>query len=204
MTTRSSIIRAECTKEFVLAADASTLSVRYTIRSEEPGACHFLFKQHLPIAVSPSCRLQMPGGRMQTVDPAFGTMVSGPGPYFWPQAEAVDGASVDMRVVPEPSPTTREFLYLREVPEGWCGVVDQACGASLRLAFDRSVMPYVWLFLSYGGWRGVYAAVLEPCTNMPKDLAQAVQLGQSARLDPGAVFTTTVTVTLGGLDRAEA
>ena len=56
----------------------------------------------------------------------------------------------------------------------------------------------VWLFLSYGGWRDIYTAVLEPCTNMPKDLADAVRLGQSARLTPGEEFVTTVSVTLSG------
>jgi hypothetical protein len=43
---------------------------------------------------------------------------------------------------------------------------------------------------------GFDAIALE--TNMPKDLADAVRLKQSARLDPGAEFTTTVAVTLGG------
>jgi hypothetical protein len=52
--------------------------------------------------------------------------------------------------------------------------------------------PFLWLFLSYGGWRDCYTAVLEPCTNMPKDLAEAVRTGQSARLDAGAFFQTQV------------
>jgi hypothetical protein len=55
------------------------------------------------------------------------------------------------------------------------------------------------LFLTYGGWRDCYTAVLEPCTNMPKDLAEAVHAGQSARLDAGDVFHTSVAVTMGGL-----
>jgi hypothetical protein len=67
------------------------------------------------------------------------------------------------------------------------------------MRFDAGSLPYVWLFLTYGGWRDLYTAVLEPCTNMPKDLAEAARLNQSARLDPGAEFATTVAVTLGGL-----
>lgn len=68
------------------------------------------------------------------------------------------------------------------------------------MAFDRQAVPYLWLFLSYGGWRNTYTAVLEPCTNMPKDLADAVRAGQSARLMPGEVFATTVSVSLQGTE----
>jgi hypothetical protein len=72
--------------------------------------------------------------------------------------------------------------------------------ASLRMDYDAGRFPYVWLFLSYGGWRETYTAVLEPCTNRPKDLTRAVELGQSARLSPGEEFVTSVTVRLGDLD----
>jgi hypothetical protein len=60
----------------------------------------------------------------------------------------------------------------------------------------------VWLFLAYGGWRwSVCAAVLEPRSNLPKDLSEAVRLGQAARLEPGEEFSTEISVTLEGLSR---
>lgn len=88
--------------------------------------------------------------------------------------------------------------YVSELPQSWCGVDDVGSGASIRMRFDHR-MPFLWLFLSYGGWRHCYTAVLEPCTNMPKDLAEAVRKGQSARLDAGAVFRTSVAVTMAAL-----
>jgi hypothetical protein len=72
------------------------------------------------------------------------------------------------------------------------------------MEFDRAQLPYLWLFLSYGGWRDVYTAVLEPCTNVPKDLKEAVRRGQSAWLAPGEEFTTTTIVRLGPLERSPA
>lgn len=74
---------------------------------------------------------------------------------------------------------------------------DLTTGATLRMDYDRQRMPFVWLFLAYGGWRGLYTAVLEPCANLPEDLREAVHRGQSARLDPGGEYTTEVSVTLG-------
>src|SRR5690606_23610749 len=61
----SRVVRAHCVKEFRLASDAATLHVAYRIRSAEPSPFHFLFKQHLAVAISPSCRLQLPGGKVE-------------------------------------------------------------------------------------------------------------------------------------------
>ncbi len=202
LTTTSQIVKAECSKTFTLAHDAATLAVTYRIRSLEDAPFHFLFKQHLPVRVDPACRLALPGGRMEAVDPAFGTMLPGGGPYAWPLATAPDGRAVDMRVVPPAESRSREFLYLSDLPASWCGVDDLERGASLRMEVDGRAFPYAWLFLSYGGWRDVNTAVLEPCTNMPKELPAAVRLGQSASLAPGEEFVTTVTVRLSGLEDA--
>jgi hypothetical protein len=200
LSTTCAVIRASCIKEFVLPADAPSLTVRYRIRSEEPNSFHFLFKQHLPIRLTGECRLLLPGGTMQAVDPSFGTLLPEGGPFEWPYAADRAGRRVDMRAVPSPSSAAREFLYVSKLPAGWCGVADLEREASIRMQFDQQALPFVWLFLSYGGWRHTHTAVLEPCSNMPKDLAEAVRSGQSARLLPGEEFTTAVSVTVADLD----
>lgn len=197
LSTASNVVKAACTKVFRLAARAATLSVTYRIRSEELRPFYFLFKQHLPIALTPSCRLDLPGGLVHPVDSSFGTWLPGPGPFTWPLAVHEDGVR-DLRIIPPPEAVEREFVYVTHLPEPRCGVNDLGCRASLRMDFDARSFPFLWLFLSYGGWRGTYTAVLEPCTNMPKDLGEAVRRGQSARLLPGEEFSATVSVTLGG------
>lgn len=199
LTASSSILKAACTKEFSLQRATPTLSVTYRIQSEELEPFHFLFKQHLPIEVTPDCRLLLPGGEVRPVDPTFGTVSQGAGPFAWPMATRDDGSLTDLRAIPPRSSNTREFLYVTSLPEAWCGVEDRSREASLKMTFDAQTLPFLWLFLSYGGWRNTYTAVLEPCTNMPKDLSEAMRLGQSARLDPGQEFVTMVSVTLGGL-----
>ena len=189
-----------CVKEFRLPADSNTISVSYRIENCEAEAFHFLFKQHLPVAINPSCSLVVPGGRVTAVDSTFGSLLPGAGPFDWPLAESRDG-SYDLRVIPPRSSREREFVYISETVDGWCGVDDAAVGASLRLRYDQMKLPYLWLFLSYGGWRDCYTAVLEPCTNMPKDLGEATRAGQSALLEVGGVFQTTVSVTLAGFGR---
>ena len=199
----SRIRRALCAKELRLAADADTIQVHYRIQSLESEPFHFLFKQHLPVKLSTSCALALPGGRVTAVDTAFGTLLEGSGPFDWPDASGLGGRRVNLSRIPSRSSEAREFVYVADLPESWCGIDDAAQGASLRLKFDQREMPVVWLFLSYGGWRGCYTAVLEPCTNMPKDLAGAVRAGNSARLSPGGVFQTRVGLTLRGLTRGD-
>ncbi|HUL02474.1 MAG TPA: hypothetical protein VLV16_04480 [Gemmatimonadales bacterium] len=194
LTADTSVRRARCSKEFRLDGDAATLSVAYRIESREREPFHFLFKQHLAVAISPACRLVVPGGQVTAVDASFGTLLPGPGPFSWPRAGAAD-----LTRIPDRLSKVREFVYVTDFPESTCGVDDTAAGASLRMRFDRSLVPYLWLFLSYGGWRDCYTAVLEPCTNLPKDLTAAVQSGRSARLAPGAAFETSVTVSLTSL-----
>lgn len=198
LTCRMNVVRALCTKEFRLLADGATLAVRYAIRSEERLPFHFLFKQHLPIQLGPYCRLRLPGGMARAVDASFGTHLTDTNEFEWPHLPG-GGRPVDFQNIPPESGRQQEFLYVRELPEPWCGVDDMSNAASIRMRFDPSALPYVWLFLTYGGWRGHYTAVLEPCTNMPKDLTEAVHLGQSARLEPGQEFATQVSVAVSPL-----
>jgi hypothetical protein len=189
------VIQTSCTKTFGLQGDEAKLTVRYNIRSHEQKPFHFLFKQHLAIDITPDCRLRMPGGIVSPVDPSFGTLLPTAGPFEWPLCESRNGA-VDLQVVPHRSRRVREFIYIQKPTQSWCGVNDLSRKASLRMDFQIEELPYVWLFLSYGGWRNLYTAVLEPCSNLPKDLSQAMRLGQSARLEPNQDFQTSVTVTL--------
>jgi hypothetical protein len=193
-----------CAKEFTLDNDSATFAVSYRIESRERNPFHFLFKQHLPVAVAPQCKLILPGGLVTPVDPAFGSLVSGGPPFPWPAVERSPGRRVDLRDVTDPSRREREFVYVSGLTDGWCGVDDPRVGASLRLGYEASKLPFVWLFLTYGGWRDCFTAVLEPCTNMPKDLATAVRLGQAARLPAGGMFETRATVRLDALEHANA
>ncbi len=199
LVSRTSVRRARCTKEFLLEAGSAAIEVRYRIESEEDEPFHFLFKQHLPLAVSPSCRIAVPGGTVTAVDPAFGSLLRDPGPQPWPPLIAAGGADADLSRVLPSSSRTREFVYVSGLRESWCGVDDESAGASLRMHWDGALLPYLWLFITYGGWRDAHTVVLEPCTNLPKDLTEAVRLGQAARLTPGGIFETRVRVALSAL-----
>jgi hypothetical protein len=80
--------------------------------------------------------------------------------------------------------------------EGWCAVTHPSRGVGLELAFDREVFSTVWLWGVFGGWRGHYVLLTEPCTSAPGSLADNVARGQAAVLEPGDVLETSVVATV--------
>jgi len=146
LTMESEVVAATCVKEIRLPSDGSKLSIHYSIRSLESRSAHFLFKQHLPIAIDSECRLALPGGRAETVDSSFSKIANEASAFDWPRS-----GQNDLRVIPPRTSQLREFLYLRDLPDGWCGVDDRRSGAALRMRFSTAEFPFVWLFLTYGG-----------------------------------------------------
>ena len=69
------------------------------------------------------------------VDLDFSTRVDGGGPFDWPMALGKMGQLVDLSVLPPAKEEHKEFVYVAELPIGWCGVHDQQTGASLRMHF---------------------------------------------------------------------
>lgn len=175
--------KASCEKIVSLDAGAKNLHVRYRIENREKQPLRFMLKQHLAAAVRPGDRLELPGGTIHLVDPTFSTLLK-KAPAVWASDFILPPAGRD-----------KEFIYVADLPEGWAGI-RRADGAALRMNFDLKSFPHCWFFMDFGGWRGHYTVVVEPCTNWPKDLAQAAAAGRCASLPPGGVFETAVDVTL--------
>jgi hypothetical protein len=101
-----------------------------------------------------------------------------------------------MRIVPPPEAATCDFYYATDLAAGWCALTDAQAGYGFGLAFDPTIFRSVWVFGAYGGWRGHYVTILEPCTAYPYRLEQAVAQGTASRLAAGASVETTVTAVL--------
>lgn len=185
-----------CEKWITIESDRASVSIRYRIQNQESASLHFLFKQHLAVAVTAADRLELPGGEVTPVDQEFSTRIGECGPHDWPIARDKDGEKVDLSILPPREEKHREFVYIKNLPEGWCGIRDGQTGSSLRLHFPREVFPYTWIFMTFGGWRDLYTVVLEPCTNMPKDLQTALESNQCATLLPQAALDCEVRVEL--------
>lgn len=199
---RSVQLRRECTsvpatfeKHIRLDPRGPSLAIDYKVTNTGTVPLSFLFKLHPAMAIEPGDRILLPGGTVTPVDPAFGTNYGG-GAASWPMVPDRAGGTLDLSRVPSRESRRQEFVYVKDIPAGWCGLERASSGERIVFTFPLSVFPYCWLFLTYGGWREYYTAVLEPCTNMPKDLNEARSAGQCAVLAPGAHLACTVNISI--------
>lgn len=159
---------------------------RFTNVGLEP--LDFLWKLHPAMAVSQHHRVDVPGTRAEYVAPGWSRLDDAELIFTWPMACTPDGRQTDLREVMPATAGRRDFLYITELVEGWCSLTDTQSGLGFGLVFPKEVFTTVWLFMTYGGWRGLHTVVLEPCTAYPKDLEAAVKLGRCGHLEPGDIL----------------
>lgn len=180
------------TKKITLGKGDTHLRVSSSVTNLGGSDLPFMWKQHLAMNVDSPARIDMPAGDVLLGD--FGSPRAGAAgeAYAWPYL--VDGVGVahDMRHTLPQSSGASEFQYATALSAGWCALT-QADGTGLGLAFDPEVFRSVWTFASYGGWRGLQVAILEPCTGYPISLADGIATGTHQVLPAGSTISTSLT-----------
>jgi galactose mutarotase-like enzyme len=150
----------------------------------------FIWGTHPAYAIEPGCVLHIPA-RTGLVSQANRPSLGEPGQkYDWPLVTSAEG-SLDMSRVLTPG----EFAaghYATDLVAGWYAIEYPHKKLGLLFEFPLEVCPYLWLWLSYGGWRGYYLAAIEPWTSCPVTLSEAVAAKTHLVLKPGAEFACTV------------
>lgn len=176
---------------------AGAIDVAYRIENLGRKPLDLLFKVHPALRISPGAEIRVPARRAGPGDPGFSRFA---GPFAWPRGRDKAGKALRGDVVPG-NDGTCEFLYLTGLRRGACALAHRAEDWRFELAFDPRVFRSAWLFASYGGWRELEVAILEPCTTWPISLEAAAKAGQCLRLGPGKVLNTTVTCRVGRYGR---
>lgn len=187
---RASVVTAtRVEKRITLGADESLLRFGHRITNDGPAPLDYLWKLHPALRVTPHSRIDLPARRV-LVDEGFRGRL-GVEAFTWPHA-----GGVDVRAVPPPEAAACDFYYAVELDAGWCALTDTAARSGFGLTFDPAVFRSVWVFGAYGGWRGLYTAILEPCTGYPYRLEDAIAQGTASRLAAGATLETEVAAVL--------
>jgi hypothetical protein len=194
MRTRTPVSSCLLEKSVTLAPDARHLVVRSSVTSLSRRDLPFLWKQHLAVDVADLARIDLPGREALLED--FGTPRAGSAGtrFTWPHV-VQDGVEHDMRPTLPPDSGVCEFYYVTGLDDGWCALTYDD-GSGVGLAFDREMYPSCWVFASYGAWRDLQVAVLEPCTGYPVSVADGVEAGTHRVLPAGGSLTTTMTLAL--------
>lgn len=185
-------------ERWVTIAPGSTV-VRFRHRLTHLGdhPIDFLWSLHPALNVGPTHELIIPAGAGEIAVPNSGRLGEQPHRFDWPHAPGRDGRPVDLSQVPARTDESGfEMAYLSELTAGWYAVRDRATGNGFALAFDKQLFNHLWLFQSFGGWRGLNVVIIEPCTGKPFDLAEAAKAGTGGRLEPGQVIETQTTAVI--------
>lgn len=187
-------------KTFRVVSGVAELVVEEELANDSDVELDVMWGHHIVFGapfLKPGHRIRVPGGARVVphavpIGPG-GRRVRAGGPHRWPHVPADGGGTVDLSVVPargEPS----EIVYLTDLDEGRYEVVDPAGGPGLRVRWDASVLPHLWLWQELGAtvdhpwWGRAYVVGLEPFAGHPTDgLAAAVENGTALKLGPRAV-----------------
>jgi galactose mutarotase-like enzyme len=175
-----------------LSLQGDTLRVAYRVENSGSTTQSFLYACHPLFAVSAGDRVFLPRGiRELRLDYSkrdrlgvHGTIVN------WPVMRS--GLRLDLAFGPEAA--TAEMFYSPRLSEGVCGIYREASGQVLELSFDSERLPFLGLWLCYGGWPNEgngpfqYAVALEPTTAPCNTLSKAQQISADISLDPGEIF----------------
>ncbi|MBP7933944.1 MAG: DUF5107 domain-containing protein [Phycisphaerae bacterium] len=180
-----------------VTAGSRTTTLRYRLSHLGQQAFDYLWKLHPALNVGPGCRLIIPAERGRLARAGCGRFSETRVDFEWPDVPGKDGKLIDASVIPAGSEACGwEMFYLTRLRDGWWAILDGESRSGFGLAFDKTLFNTVWLFQTFGSWRGLNVAVVEPATGYPDTLAEASASGRLARLEPKQVVETQVTATL--------
>ena len=171
-------------KTLCLREGESCCRVHYRLTNNGPAPFDFLWNIHPAMAISPDSWLDVPAGEGFT-DPWRESRFPGHGRFQWPTIVDRQGRKHDLRKVDPPQAAVADHQYLIGVREGWYAVTDRGLGVGFGLVFPVKVFPNVWLFRTFGGWRGLYTLILEASTGCSRELKESREKGECAHLSPG-------------------
>ena len=188
-TVQTPITPAEFRRELTLKEGESAFSCDYTIRNLSRNEISFLWKIHPAFEINGDCAIEIPAEKGLVDSRYLGPFAKAE--YKWPIVGMKDGKDVDVSRV-DPDANNCTLHYVTGLKEGTARFVDRKNGLVSTIRFPHQTMDNVWLFLAYGGWRGVYTAVIEPSTSYPYDLGIAAAQNHISRLKAGGKLSASL------------
>ena len=187
---RTVIAPLQVDRWMTLRDHGSVLQMRHRVSNIGYSDFQFLWGLHSGPAINPSTRIDLPDPQVMIDESTPNNRLGARGDsYIWPNARTSDGKTVDMRIVQPPETKTMDFHYATELKEGWLAVTDASAKVGLGHVFPKEIFRCIYLWLVYGGFRGLHCMVIMPCTGYPAKLDQAVKNGIFTTLDSGESLT---------------
>jgi len=197
-TVRTTRLPLRVRKSMRLAAGSAQLAISESVTNEAAVPVATMWGQHLaygPPLLVPGSRINIQNGLVVTPHPdpinPPERLVAAGGPWDWPVVPTAAGGEVDLSVV-RPWGTPSDIVYLSGFTDGWYELLDPGGTVGVRVEWDATVLPYLWLWTELGAtrdypwWGGGRVLGLEPFSSYPTSgLAEAADNGTALVLPPG-------------------
>jgi hypothetical protein len=183
---------ARLDKWITLTAGEPIFRLRYRLSNIGPLPFHYMWNLHAAVRTRAGVRIDLPADTM-VIDPWDTRRFDAAQlTYTWPTARGRDGRPVDVSRALPPEAGVCDQHYVERLREGWVALTDAEAGVGVGIRFDERLFSTCWLFLTYGGWRGLEAIVVEPSTGWPSALSEACAAGRAPVLEAGQQLETEV------------
>ena len=175
-------------------ASGSHLQLKYELTNNGASPVPWSWAAHPLFAVEAGDRILLPDTihTLRVEGSGGGRLGAGGDTIAWPVATLADGSKSDQTVAQPYESGIGDKLFAGPLAptENWCALERPSAGVRLRFRFDTAAMPYLGLWICYGGWPDrpgtkQMCVALEPATAPVDSLAQtgpwsrALAAGQS-------------------------
>jgi galactose mutarotase-like enzyme len=189
-----------------LRLDGNRIRVSYCLRNLGGESVEYIWSAHPLFAVEPGDRIFLPDSiRDVTVEGSARNRLGERGTiHAWPKATLMNRDLVDLTLVGKVTDGVGDKLFAAAPPEGWCAIERKRLKRRIELRFDPQELPYLGLWICYGGWPDHGAnrqqcVALEPCTARGDSLALAAEEGRARRLASRAEDRWSVELLVAGV-----
>lgn len=194
-------LELERTVALTETADGWRLGLSYILTNSGTEAAPWSWAAHPLFLAGAGDRIVLPGsiGTLRLEGSGGNRLGTNGDAVNWPLAELADGGTADLRIgqAPESGIGDKLFAGPLSVEENWCALERPSAGVRIRVSFDAQKMPYLGLWICYGGWPErpgpkQTCVALEPATAPVDSLAETGPW--SRMLAPGASYAWTMDV----------
>ncbi len=186
------ITPASWSRTLVLEEDSPSLRLDTVIENSGTRPFSFNWGTHAAVAVSAGDRIDAPTASAVVREAGGGGLGEVDDEYDYPYVTLKDGSLVDVRRVLEPATGSFALHVLSPMTGGWIAVTNTAARSGFGLVFDPAVQTAAWQWMNYGGFRGLYHAIIEAWLSPATSLEAAISDRTARVLRPGESFSSSV------------
>ena len=186
-------------KSLTLRKNESALELNYKLTNLSDEQLEYHYSGHNTLQINPNYRIILPSEvtkvkRGMAITDRLGNLGD---EIPWLITKDRDGKTVDLSKVGQPCEGTGENLYTPKLSESWAVAFNESRNEAIGFSFQANVLPYILVWINWGGYLGYYHIALEPSTGRPDNLHVAVnQWKNYAVMGPRAEVTWTTRIFL--------